>query len=1543
MRLLLALLLTVFGALASSFTVSPGQAFDWGFNIPNRSVVLPGITNAIQGSANSDWTLWLKSTGELIAYGVNTYGQTNTPSGTNWTHSAAGWRHGIACDSNGNVDEWGTPFGEDINDWEALRPVALTSDFIIKVAAGDDHSAALGISGTVYIWGGRAACTNQNAVYTDAIDISCGWYNVTILRANGTVVCFGQVSQGGQYFTPPIGLDGVARVNSSQFSQYAVKSNGVVVPWGMPDNFGIMTPPANATNVLWAGGGRDHSVVSRADGTVVVWGDNAQGQQNIPANLTNANFVSSGRFNPIAIQGEIADPEPPVLTQYHVAKTGNDTTGDGSPGNPFLTIQKGVDTATTAGNQVIVHVGDYAEYVASKASGTPASPIQVVAAGDGEASLRSFRINNHTNVTLDGLTFWKSQAGNAGAWSQGVRVEASAHNAIIQSCVFRDTPVLIRTNWSFSGTTNTVYSPSGSDWAAAGFEVGGRIRTGAASIEPYLFVNQDQNYIISGISGDLLSVADFAAETNTAAWSVIYASGSTHTGIRGVELILTGGTAATNVQILNNTFTNIYGFGVDTTGPGPTLIEGNTFDTVAWAAIRYGGHNVTAIRNTFLDNEKWLFYSKREGEDVPHPLGAGAYDFVQGYQRSDGSTGTNALIAFNWFENIHNPFGQIAQAPGFGLNWTIASNVVIGVQKQWDGLGRIGGLVVKNNTFYRVAFDIDSSAIALTQSGTASNPATNQVNMRNAYVDIGHHASTNTEGFYGNLFQSGSTYFGSNFVAGPEPTAWQGKSAFAEIDGVNGGDPLFVNQQNPRGADGAAFTDDDGLRPLPNSPLALLSIGALAPLPTPTTSPIAHFTVRPQTPGWYDSTGTNFDQTWETIPPFSRTNFVRPWNTPDALGEVPAAVFVDARGSLSGSYSTNHWWGINLFQFDWGDGAVDNSWTPTNSHVYLWPGTFTVTLRCRNTFGNWATNSLQYRVKAQSGGTPTVWHVATTGADTNAGTYAAPFLTIAKAVSVVVAGDYIAVQSGDYNEWVEMDRNVATESQRISIHGFGASCGGFQFRHPNWTVWGFDIDATPPGPGSGSYVHQAADNSWMVNNYYHDFGGLLAGAIYSVGSGDQNPLNQNLNSRVIGCTFSNINSPIIQIFGGSNWLVSNFRAFNTTGEGDFIRPRGANHVIQDGYGFNFNSGGGGGHPDFVQLDNQAGDGFWWKDLLIQRVFIEGDTNAAPGTDHALGQIETGAFADDVRYTNMVIRNSIFKNVRGPFSDSNDGFKFVNNLFYRSPREASAVTAGGGVRGSSYGTTFYNNIFYGVGWTDSDTVGWYYTAQSGSQASNTTVIADWNHVAGILGGDKSVALFTYNGQEANGINVDGEHPRFIGESIGDYRLTTNSLSYLGGTNLTSAGFLGDNVDFLGNPYPTNGPWSIGPIHLAAEATGAPPPPTDTDPPTPDPMTWASVPAAVDNDSITMTASTATDADTPPVQYYFEETTGNPGGSSSGWISTTTYVDSGLNGSTLYTYRVKARDALGNETGWSTPESATTDPDPPPPAGTTLNATTVIIEL
>ncbi len=95
-------------------------------------------------------------------------------------------------------------------------------------------------------------------------------------------------------------------------------------------------------------------------------------------------------------------------------------------------------------------------------------------------------------------------------------------------------------------------------------------------------------------------------------------------------------------------------------------------------------------------------------------------------------------------------------------------------------------------------------------------------------------------------------------------------------------------------------------------------------------------------------------------------------------------------------------------------------------------------------------------------------------------------------------------------------------------------------------------------------------------------------------------------------------------------------------------------------------------------------------------------------------------------------------------------------------------------------------------------------------------------------------------------------------------------------------------------------------------------TDTTAPTPDPMTWVQTPyldpAWPDDNVATMTATTASDP-SGGIEYYFGCVEAAAGCDDSGWQTSSTFSDWNLLAGNSYNYRVKARDALGNETGWS----------------------------
>jgi YD repeat-containing protein len=95
--------------------------------------------------------------------------------------------------------------------------------------------------------------------------------------------------------------------------------------------------------------------------------------------------------------------------------------------------------------------------------------------------------------------------------------------------------------------------------------------------------------------------------------------------------------------------------------------------------------------------------------------------------------------------------------------------------------------------------------------------------------------------------------------------------------------------------------------------------------------------------------------------------------------------------------------------------------------------------------------------------------------------------------------------------------------------------------------------------------------------------------------------------------------------------------------------------------------------------------------------------------------------------------------------------------------------------------------------------------------------------------------------------------------------------------------------------------------------------DIFPPAPNPMTWATPPYQTGSNSISMVATTASDPVTP-ITYYFEfmgSSTGGTGGTHSNWQAGTSHTNFGLEANHQYGYRVRAKDGVNNETGYSVP--------------------------
>jgi hypothetical protein len=130
-------------------------------------------------------------------------------------------------------------------------------------------------------------------------------------------------------------------------------------------------------------------------------------------------------------------------------------------------------------------------------------------------------------------------------------------------------------------------------------------------------------------------------------------------------------------------------------------------------------------------------------------------------------------------------------------------------------------------------------------------------------------------------------------------------------------------------------------------------------------------------------------------------------------------------------------------------------------------------------------------------------------------------------------------------------------------------------------------------------------------------------------------------------------------------------------------------------------------------------------------------------------------------------------------------------------------------------------------------------------------------------------------------------------------------------LISTASLANGTDIDITPLlPNPSPWLTNPI--------------DITPPLPNPSQWLTVPYQYGPDAqgyyhhamSAVLTSDATTGGSEPCQYYFQFVYGGYGPHDSGWQSSNVYDYAVSSNPAQYgVYRVKARDAAGNETGWS----------------------------
>jgi alpha-tubulin suppressor-like RCC1 family protein len=326
----------------------------------DNPVVVKGIGGAgylsqvVAVAAGTRYSLALLANGTVAAWGDDTNGQlgihssgderTNPvlvkgPGGTGTlSHIVAVASNPIgttsmALRSDGTVWTWGennaNQLGDDSGHPNSQTPVEVVGPSgsghlsgVVAVAAGAEHSVALRNDGSVWTWGGNSqdqlgdglsgatASTPVQVVgvgnvgkLTQAVAISAGGYFTTALRADGTMLGWGDDQYGelGDFNTPtasntpvaPVGLGGnIATIRTATYDTYAAKADGTVWGWGnnVVGSVGIGTTSpyiegptrvdrlVDGSGVTGLAGGYQAGFAVTAAGAVLGWGWNSVGQ-----------------------------------------------------------------------------------------------------------------------------------------------------------------------------------------------------------------------------------------------------------------------------------------------------------------------------------------------------------------------------------------------------------------------------------------------------------------------------------------------------------------------------------------------------------------------------------------------------------------------------------------------------------------------------------------------------------------------------------------------------------------------------------------------------------------------------------------------------------------------------------------------------------------------------------------------------------------------------------------------------------------------------------------------------------------------------------------------------------------------------------------------------------------------------------------------------------------------------------------------------------------------------------------------------------------
>jgi parallel beta-helix repeat protein len=410
--------------------------------------------------------------------------------------------------------------------------------------------------------------------------------------------------------------------------------------------------------------------------------------------------------------------------------------------------------------------------------------------------------------------------------------------------------------------------------------------------------------------------------------------------------------------------------------------------------------------------------------------------------------------------------------------------------------------------------------------------------------------------------------------------------------------------------------------------------------------------------------------------------------------------------------------------------------------------------------------------------TPSTFYVSPAGKDSAAGTVQAPWQTLQQAANVVVAGDTVDVEPGDYAGFV-MGWNNPQNGTATAPITWNAQPGAVVTSRNGETADGIDLE----------YCSYIVINGFTVSNT----GGTITRAgIRAAGESEGDVIEHN---KVSGCG----EWAIFTAFANSAQILDNVASNSQIQHGIYVSNSSDNDVVEGNTVF-------GNHDCGIQFNgdiSQGDDGIMSNELIEDNVIYDNGTGG--GSAINCDGLQNSQIVNNLLYDNHASGISLFQiDGGGPSIDN----IVVSNTIVNASDSRWALN----IQNGSTGNTAYNNILY-----DANPSHGSIDISSDSLSGFTS---DHNIVVNAFttdDGDRALGLSEWRTATGQDLHSEIATPAqlFVDPSSDNYQELPASPSIDAGTSLDAPG-----VDILGNPRPEGQGFDIGCYEYQ---TGEPPPP------------------------------------------------------------------------------------------------------------------------